>query len=306
MSGGLLHNFRQGNRSELLADYLLSAIGISTPVRRQDDYGFDFYCQLSDQQSGYLTFGYPFVIQIKSDSSEKIAYGNLNAKKWKKENTSWLFRNDLPFFVGIVDKAALSISIFDTTGLWQVYNSNSENYSYIELIPTIHPMGEMRENCKMERITDWEESGDGIRYTIDMGNPIVTIAYTDLENDHALWERKETIRAIVRIEQQNIIHRKLGIRAFEEVKENAANVGHIYKGMSLNPHPASDVSKIYRSLDVGLTSLLISLDAQGRHAEVAALKIFLGFMPKSEYDDQLLSSNSEFFDYMTRRNAAGL
>jgi len=59
-------NWRQGDRSELLADYLLSGIGITTPIRRQDDTGFDFYCSVSDQEKGVLTFGFPYIIQIKS------------------------------------------------------------------------------------------------------------------------------------------------------------------------------------------------------------------------------------------------
>jgi len=75
MSGGLLSSFRKGNRAELLADYLLSSIGICTPVRRQDDYGFDFYCQLSDQESGYLTFGSSFMIQMKSNM-DNVTYPN--------------------------------------------------------------------------------------------------------------------------------------------------------------------------------------------------------------------------------------
>jgi hypothetical protein len=76
---GLYNTFFQGNRSELLADYLLSSIGIATPVRRQFDTGIDFYCNLiKDNDSGYLTFGYPFAIQIKSSSDSEITYGNIN------------------------------------------------------------------------------------------------------------------------------------------------------------------------------------------------------------------------------------
>ena len=56
------YNWREGDRSELLADFLLSGIGLSTPVRRQDDVGFDFYCTIGDQEKGILTFGFPFII----------------------------------------------------------------------------------------------------------------------------------------------------------------------------------------------------------------------------------------------------
>src|SRR6266536_1050547 len=119
MSGKLASNFRKGNLSEIIADYLLSSIGISTPVRRQDDIGFDFYCQLADQETGpILTFGSPFIIQIKSDSEESIVYGNSNADKWRNEDIAWLFKLEWPFFIGVVYKNEISIKIYRTTNIW--------------------------------------------------------------------------------------------------------------------------------------------------------------------------------------------
>src|SRR5258706_12115201 len=104
------YSFREGNRSELLADYLLSSIGITTPIRRQDDIGFDFYCHLvNDDDNKYLTFGFPFIIQIKSNSLTSILYGDKNPDHWRIEKISWLFRNEIPFFIGIVDKQNISI-----------------------------------------------------------------------------------------------------------------------------------------------------------------------------------------------------
>ena len=95
----LYSNFYQGNRSELLADYFLSAIGIATLVRRQFDHGIDFYCTLMNQDSEYLIFGHPFIVQVKSSSVRKITYGKLSSKKWQIENISWLFKNELPFLL---------------------------------------------------------------------------------------------------------------------------------------------------------------------------------------------------------------
>jgi len=89
MSGTRLYNFREGDRSEYLANYLLSGLGLVTVVPRQEDIGFDFYCQLADQEKGNLTFGYPFIVQIKSNSQDEIIYGDTSQDKWKKENIEW-------------------------------------------------------------------------------------------------------------------------------------------------------------------------------------------------------------------------
>ena len=46
MPGSIWYPFRQGNRSEYLALYILSALGISIYVPRTEDIGVDFYCSL--------------------------------------------------------------------------------------------------------------------------------------------------------------------------------------------------------------------------------------------------------------------
>ena len=94
---GLFDKFYKGNLSELLADYLLSNLGIATPVRRQFDNGIDFYCNLMDNQSGYLTFSHPFAIQIKSSSAKSVIYGSRKPIKWREEYMQSLFSNEIPF-----------------------------------------------------------------------------------------------------------------------------------------------------------------------------------------------------------------
>lgn len=298
MSGGLVYNFRQGNRSELLADYLLSAVGITTPVRRQDDYGFDFYCQLSDQESGYLTFGYPYIIQIKSDNLTEIKYGVEDFTKWKPENVTWLFRNEIPFFVGVVNKEKISIEIYDTTGLWQVYNKESLNYCTIELKPSKHMDGEMRQNCQENKV-QWEDRQEYCtQYIVDLGNPIIDITYEDLQNPESLKEKKGILRIIIALEQINIIHRNLGIRAFNEIKMNLTNSETFITGMAFNPRQFDDISKIYSSLQTALISLLVNLKSKERYDECISLKEFLKYLPRANYYEQLYNQDSGLFDWI--------
>src|SRR3954452_11427379 len=72
MSGVRSYSFSEGDRSEYLAQFLLSALGLCTFIPRQEDIGFDFSCSVADQQQGTLTFGYPYLISIKSLSHPAI------------------------------------------------------------------------------------------------------------------------------------------------------------------------------------------------------------------------------------------
>ncbi len=59
-------NFHEGSRSEVLADYLFSGWGTVTPVRRQDDFGIDLYCTLTERTGQRAVVRDYFVVQVKS------------------------------------------------------------------------------------------------------------------------------------------------------------------------------------------------------------------------------------------------
>jgi hypothetical protein len=296
--GGLNIDFRSGNRVELLADYFLSSLGIATAVKRQDDIGFDFYCNLSDQESGYLTFGSPFMIQVKKSSVKKVCYGN-KYQKWKEGNISHLFRNELPFFIGFVNVDKISLSIHDTTGLWQLFNLLSNFIcSQVEFALPEDGTGEERKNIKIEEIDGWGEGkGDGKKYIISLGDPVVEFLYSDLSNEPVIREKKRMLRSIISIEQLNIIHRNLGIRGFTEIKQTLSQTA--YKtGLSLNHSNAENTDKIYSSFRVGLLSLLLNHYALDRQDEIKLTKDILKYVPPADYYDQLYENNSEVFDFI--------
>lgn len=53
MSGKQVFAWREADRIEHLAGFLLSALGMATPVERHDALvGADFYCSLTDLEKG--------------------------------------------------------------------------------------------------------------------------------------------------------------------------------------------------------------------------------------------------------------
>jgi len=81
MSGVRLHNPRQGDRSEYLAVYMLSALGLVTQVPRQEDIGIDLICNLAEQESGIVGFRHHFAVSVKSASTPRAVFVPADSKK---------------------------------------------------------------------------------------------------------------------------------------------------------------------------------------------------------------------------------
>ncbi len=65
-SGGLItYNLREGFRSEYLAHYAFSAFGPSIQIQREDDFGLDLICNLSEQEGNMLITKLAYGVQVK-------------------------------------------------------------------------------------------------------------------------------------------------------------------------------------------------------------------------------------------------
>ena len=109
-SGGLLaYGFREGFRSEYLANYIFSAFGPSLPVVREDDYGIDLICSLAFQEGVYMKVGGTFGVQIKCEGKDFKYRG--------KQATDWLFSLEFPLFFAEVSKLESRIKIYT---MWNI------------------------------------------------------------------------------------------------------------------------------------------------------------------------------------------
>ena len=138
MSGVRSYSFREGDRSEYLAQFLLSGIGLCSSIPRQEDIGLDFLCSIADQEAKILSFGYPFMVSVKSLSTP-----NIELKAPKKPNDQshiqWLFRQDAPIFLGIVDKSEISIRLYSLLPLWFLYYEGGPSCGSLAIKPRLDP-----------------------------------------------------------------------------------------------------------------------------------------------------------------------
>ena len=219
MPATLAFGFHESNRGEYLAQYFLSALGVSAPVIRQEDIGVDFFCSLAREENKKLTFHSPYMVQQGAADAKEFIYGGYTDKgKWRGEGVEWLFSQELPLFACITDREKARFRLYSTSAMWLVcYQFGT--MTQIELCPDEHhdPLKESRG----DRIGK-EGHGDGFEYRVPLGNPVVDLDIFQLTKDN----RQQAIQALtiaINVEQTNLTFRRLGVYVaswFNEVKPN--------------------------------------------------------------------------------------
>lgn len=264
MSGVFQPDFRQGNRSEYLAQYLLSYLGTSVIVPRQEDVGIDFNCAISFSNGHIEEIKEQFHVQIKSNITDEIEFGSIvksgskQKKKWKKHELDWLFNLDNPLFIGIVNKDNGSLELFSTSFMW--FNYWTKNFLTIKFLPN-HPIGESEEIHAQadEDISVWAKEIDStvpkIKTIVPMGPPIIRLTKENVRNEETLFEIKKVFHSAILVEHSNITYKKLRLPYFNWLLKITTNtkidLGYFYS--------IDKVLKEEVSLYKNLTPILISL-----------------------------------------------
>jgi hypothetical protein len=169
MIGSYAFNWHEGSRSEILADYLFTAWGTVTPVRRQDDHGLDLYCTLADRIDQRAVVREYFVVQVKS-----------NTESWlfdHPESVRWLVEYPSPLFLAVVDKKQITVSVYHVMPRFLVW-AYGPLPQRLELKP---------EDISEGTFCEWDNGG-----SVSLGAPIIKVTMSDLMNN----ERMEELRSI--------------------------------------------------------------------------------------------------------------
>jgi hypothetical protein len=282
MPGSLSTNLREGNRSEYLAQYFLSALGISVIIPRQEDIGVDFHCALFREAGPQLTFHSPFLVQVGCAGNKIFKYGGYKDGTWQKQQLDWLFTQELPFFVCLVDKKELSFRLYSASPMWLVLYQYGNVVSELQLVPdaTHHPITE----CQ-EKVPEFlgKEGDDGCRYRVPLGRPIVDLRVADLMTD-VRDSAVTSLEKAVMVEMSNITYRRLGahfVRHLANVSPNDKNPvvqeGHFY---FWNDEPGRNTQQQLKALVPILVALAVNFKAQQKSDELFKLKDVFSLIPK--------------------------
>ena len=111
MSGKRGANYREGDLSEYLAQYLLSRFSFVNHVPRQEDFGIaDFLCVLGKKYSTNVYPEFGFYAQVKSTEDDVI---------FDKDSSRWIsLHMDLPLIICIINKKTSHIKLYSCCKIW--------------------------------------------------------------------------------------------------------------------------------------------------------------------------------------------
>jgi hypothetical protein len=288
------YGWHEGSRGEYLAQYFLTALGVSAPVIRQEDVGIDFYCALGLAKNRRLTFHSPYMVQHGAAGSKE--YGGYSEgkdgkePKWRGGAIEWLFSQELPLFACTVDRAKARFRLYSTSAMWLPRYQFGQMH-IVELCPDANhdPLKESQSS----KLVGKAEHGGGYAYRIPLGNPIVDLDVLELETD----KREKAIESValaIEVEQANITFRRLGVHAaswFPAVVPNDPASLKIRGGSYFwNGMPGKNVPQQIDSLQNIAITLALNLNAQKDTARLAQLAPAFGLFSKGVIDQWILES----------------
>jgi len=291
MPGSLWSPFREGNRSEYLAQYFLSALGVSVNVPHPEDIGIDFYCALAQESGKRLTFHSPFAVQVGSYGTKEFCYGGYTDEGvWRKEQLDWLFSQDLPVFICTIGKENLSFQLYSTSAMWPMRYEYGD-VSEVQLVPdaTHDLFKESREEVPAYA----GKGGDGCIHRIPLGPPIVALRIEDLKGDLVNKARLALGKA-AQAEMLNLTYRRLNAHFAQWLLDVVSNddsgarkLGYFY---AWNSEPGRNTPEQLKALAPIVVALAHNLKWQKRYEELALLRGIFELIPK-DYLPEFLKEN---------------
>lgn len=217
MSGTRNRNFREGDRSEYLAVYLLSALGLVTEVPRQEDIGFDLLCNVAEQEHGILAFRHHYAVSVKSASSPVVLLEPPESKEKDAnyaDHYNWLFHLEIPLMLAVVDKKKQKLALYSTLPTWFIYYGLLPTCGIIELVPRIQVGKTNPDVTSPHNAGPQATAGGRNRYVVDLGYPIIELETSELENHALLQNKKIALRHAIELGTLTANYAALGVPFF--------------------------------------------------------------------------------------------
>jgi hypothetical protein len=233
------YSFREGDRSEYLAQFLLSALGLCSPVPRQEDIGYDFACSIANQESGLITFGFPYLISIKSRSRPvvKVKPTKSGIQANDESNVEWLFPGQ-PTMLGVVDKKKVSIAVYSMLPLWFLHWAGPSDIGTMHIKPRMkaNQLGDVAPPVRGAELDNWPGH---YHYDIDLGHAVAKFDVHDLNDKERIRLVKQKLRYAVHLAELCIMQRSLQIPFFYWIAQTTFDTSH--SGGAFAAHPIPNV-----------------------------------------------------------------
>jgi hypothetical protein len=276
-------NLRMGDRSEYLAQYFLSAFGVSVLVPRQEDIGIDFYCSLAEKNGRHLIYRWPFWVQVGSEGSKKFEYGGVTTGDWKRWEIEGLRDLQIPFFVGLVDKEKRCLRLFSSSAKWFLLNSR-------------WPIGQLdlcsddtRDPMQYYQTGEVDtQQGRLPCFQIPLGAPILEVTLEDIgtEKFHAA---ARILGSAIEKEYENIVYSKIGTPyAVLPMKDHRPNepLEVFHYAFAIRDDKLGEQLRWIKPVCI---SVAANYKAQNRQADLDKLRPIFDLLPLIDEDRKILS-----------------
>ena len=285
MPGLQLASFWEGNRAQLFATHILSSVAAVVPVPVPMDFGFDLLCTLTRRDRNSLFAGRAFGVQVKSKGDPEIGYGGLNDRGDSKGyEINWLYGQDQPLLVCIVDLKAWTVNLYSTQYMWWVPWQKGTP-GQVVLVPEL-PLEDftdaegrsMTDRYRSEPLPlarDGTRVEDGFSYRVPLGHPIISVSVVHQEVQAHRDQLRECLNRWLALDYRNIIHYRLKVPYVEEWIRWVTNEPPEPPGAFWhfsNPTPEYNISTVLRSISPAIASLLHNLSCQQQTDKVEAVR----------------------------------
>jgi hypothetical protein len=277
-----LWSFRQGDRSEYLALYMLSALGLAVPVPRQEDVGIDFHCNLARHQGNIITFFAPYNVQVKSQSDDMISYGGSNDKGiWKGHQIEWILTQEVPFFIAVVDKSQGRMELFTTATRWFAVHHWQRPYELA--FRPYYPEGEghLGDGEKIPLEVKPPDRVEAIRWVLPLGQPVISMNMDEAENSDHMHKARAHLANFIYLDQCNAVASRNGLQQVNWpviIKTNEL-VPQCGVWLSWAPAPTMLTHLQLRAMTPLVASLLLAYEHAGDDESIAKLASIVDMLP---------------------------
>lgn len=271
-----LNTVRKGDRAEYITQGILSALGYSIQILRQEDFGIDFLCTLTERDN---LVSYPtksFTIQLKT-SHDNIVY------KVKENNrVKWLLENNLPFFICYFNNSENSVDFYCTALLNKYIISKPDNVSKISF-----RMENEIGSCTLHLGIHNKERKI---YQVELGKPFLSISINDLSNEAVIEDRKIVLNKVVSYENENIVYRNLNLPFMRWLHKYDTNSKIIHLGWVhfTGEDCKTNSTELLKSIGHIIMSLCYAYKEEGKEEEYKKLREFVLKLP---FDDYIYNSS---------------
>lgn len=255
-TGSLAANFHEGARSEYLALYALSALGMAATIPRQEDVGIDLQCALGERIGQRLAIDQYYLVQVKSGPD----FGVYDSK----ESVRWLCAHRHPLFFVQVNKKGNKLEVFQTTQLVFLFSHNK--VEKVTLIPSA-------------KLPAFEYIPDVEKVQIDLGLPILSFDVAMIAKENWRRRARAVLRSWIELDQSNIDQKGLALGMFafpasyktNEIVKAGKLAGNFKDSTPMSNEPSPLASGLMKHVAV-----LIHRAAADR--KIADYKILVGFV----------------------------